>query len=491
MSPGTASSQPDARLEVISGPLEGQIFGFDGGQITIGREPANNISIPDSSLSRNHCRIERRGTEFRLMDLGSRNGTLVNGTAVAEQALKHGDQIRIGNCVILFRSGSASLPVTPPPVDRPSELTVVLRREDALYLRTSAGSSPLPANERTVRDLDILLRFSKQVSSLRGVDELRRTVIETLEEIAPADLIAVLLQDEGTGELSSLTAWDRRERRVTEAVVSSTIVSRVLDEGVAILSNDVAADEDLHEAASLMLRKVRSVAAVPLSVADKAIGLLYLDGTDPEAKFDEGTMQLLAALGNIAALAIENARHFEWLAGENRRLQDELNIQHDMIGDSPAIKEVFQFISRVAGRDSTVLITGESGTGKELVARAVHRNSLRSGKPFVAINCAAITETLLESELFGHEKGAFTGAVAQKKGKLEVADGGTVFLDEIGDLAPPLQAKLLRVLQEREFERVGGTQADQAGHPADRGNQPRPRVGGAAGASSATTSTTG
>jgi two-component system, NtrC family, response regulator HydG len=128
-----------------------------------------------------------------------------------------------------------------------------------------------------------------------------------------------------------------------------------------------------------------------------------------------------------------------------------------MVGESKAMREVYEFVSRVAGRDSTVLIFGESGTGKELVARAVHLNSPRKDKPFVAINCAAITETLLESELFGHERGAFTGAVSQKKGKLEVAEGGTIFLDEIGELALPMQAKLLRVLQEREFERVGGT----------------------------------
>src|SRR5256885_6729057 len=128
-----------------------------------------------------------------------------------------------------------------------------------------------------------------------------------------------------------------------------------------------------------------------------------------------------------------------------------------MVGESEAMRKVYQFIARVAPTDSTVLIRGESGTGKELAAQAVHQNSPRRERPFVAINCAALTETLLESELFGHERGAFTGALAQKKGKLEVADGGTLFLDEVGELAPVLQAKLLRVLQEREFERVGGT----------------------------------
>ena len=201
----------------------------------------------------------------------------------------------------------------------------------------------------------------------------------------------------------------------------------------------------------------RSVLAVPLEVQDKLLGALYLDTSSQGARFDPELLQLVTALGNVAALAIENARHLERLGDENRRLQQELNIQHSMVGESQRMREVYQFVSRVAARESTVLIQGESGTGKELVARAIHSNSGRANRPFVAINCAAIVDTLLESELFGHEKGAFTGAVGQKKGKLEIAEGGTVFLDEVGELAAPLQAKLLRVLQEREFERVGGT----------------------------------
>ncbi len=155
-------------------------------------------------------------------------------------------------------------------------------------------------------------------------------------------------------------------------------------------------------------------------------------------------------------------REIDRLELENRRLQAAAHVDHDMVGDSPAIRGVCQFIAKVAPTDSTVLICGESGTGKELVARAVHRNSRRASKPFVAINCAAITETLLESEMFGHEKGSFTGAVAQKRGKLEAADGGTILLDEIGEMSAALQSKLLRVLQEREFERVGGTRTVRA-----------------------------
>ena len=187
------------------------------------------------------------------------------------------------------------------------------------------------------------------------------------------------------------------------------------------------------------------------------LGVIYLDSTNPLSEFDENHLQVMTAVAGIASLAFDNVKQWEKLRQENQELRAEIELEHNMVGGSPAMRKVFDFIRRVAPTDSTVLVQGESGTGKELVAHALHRNSPRAEQPFVAINCAAIAESLLESELFGHEKGAFTGAAAQKKGKVEVAEGGTLFLDEIGELAPGLQAKLLRVLQEREFERLGGT----------------------------------
>jgi transcriptional regulator with GAF, ATPase, and Fis domain len=198
---------------------------------------------------------------------------------------------------------------------------------------------------------------------------------------------------------------------------------------------------------------------VPLVRLDKAIGLIYQDTVNPVIRFCDEDLHLVTAVAGVAALAVESARQVEWLGRENRRLRLEGNLDHDMVGESPRMREVYQLIERVAPTESTVLIRGESGTGKELAARAVHRNSPRRERPFVAINCAALTETLLESELFGHERGAFTGAIAQKRGQLEMANGGTIFLDEMGELSPALQAKLLRVLQERDFMRVGGTRS--------------------------------
>jgi Nif-specific regulatory protein len=158
----------------------------------------------------------------------------------------------------------------------------------------------------------------------------------------------------------------------------------------------------------------------------------------------------------MLALPLESARRLEWLENENRRIQLDLDADRQLIGGSSPMKQIDKFIARVGPTASTVLIRGESGTGKELIARAIHRASPRSKAVFVAINCAALRNELLESELFGHEKGAFTSAIALKKGKFEIADGGTIFLDEVGELATELQAKLLRVLQEREFERIGG-----------------------------------
>jgi transcriptional regulator with PAS, ATPase and Fis domain len=190
---------------------------------------------------------------------------------------------------------------------------------------------------------------------------------------------------------------------------------------------------------------------------ESRLGVIYSTTSNREEEFDETHFELLSMIATVGSFALEHAAHMEHLEEENSGLKRDLEIRHELVGDSSAMTELGRQISLAAPTDSTVLIQGESGTGKELVARAVHRNSKRSNGPFVAINCGAISESLLESELFGHEKGAFTGALAQKKGKFELASGGTLFLDEVGELPASIQVKLLRVLQEREIERLGGT----------------------------------
>jgi Nif-specific regulatory protein len=190
-------------------------------------------------------------------------------------------------------------------------------------------------------------------------------------------------------------------------------------------------------------------------LSNKITGLIYLD-THRQSQFDESHLRTATMISAMAAGALERIGDIERLKSENKHLRAELHSGHRMIGDSDAIRRVLEIISRVAARDSTVLIVGESGTGKELVAREIHNRSVCATGPFVAVNCATLSESLLESDLFGHEKGAFTGAITQKKGKFEFADGGTIFLDELGEMPPQVQAKLLRVLQEGEFERVGG-----------------------------------
>jgi len=454
-------SPSPARLEAVSGPLEGRTFPLTEDELSIGREPCNQISLLDSLVSRRHCVIRRDGQGFLIQDLDSRNSTFVNSLPVKERLLADGDQIRIGKSILVFQGlpkehsdGNASLQLDS--AATPGGPTMVLRKQDAIYLQPSQLRA-LHATERTVRDLNVLLTFSKRLNLVHGLAALQQKVLESVLEISSADRAAILLTEEGTEGFISVIGWDRELGPNQPIQVSQTILNQVVEENLAVLCNDVPSDETFRDAESLLAPRVRSVLAVPLEVQDKRLGALYLDASSQGASFDSELLQLVTALGNVAALAIDNARHLERLGDENRRLQQELNIQHSMVGESQRMRAVYQFVSRVAARESTVLIQGESGTGKELVARAIHGNSGRAERPFVAINCAAIVDTLLESELFGHEKGAFTGAVAQKKGKLETAEGGTVFLDEVGELAAPLQAKLLRVLQEREFERVGGT----------------------------------
>jgi transcriptional regulator with GAF, ATPase, and Fis domain len=325
-----------------------------------------------------------------------------------------------------------------------------------LYLQPDRILKELPPSSRLARNLNALLKISGVVHSIRDLDELQGRILSLIFDVVPAERGAILLDGKGDETFSSVFAQHRIAKSVLPVRVSRTIAQQVMKEGLAILGADVPGSNGLADVESLIDCQVRSLLCVPLTMFQKVTGCIYLDTCEAASRFDEDHLQLVAAIAGTSAVALENARRIQWLEQENLRLSAEINLDHNLIGESAPMKDVYQFLKRVAPTDSNVLLQGESGTGKELAARAIHRNSPRSDKPFLAINCAAIPEGLLESELFGHERGAFTGAVALKKGRLEMANGGVVFLDEIGELAPALQVKLLRVLQEREFERVGG-----------------------------------
>ncbi len=460
-----------ATLVVLTGPLNGQLVTLSGVETSIGRDESNRIPVGDLGLSRRHCVIEVVKDGFRIRDLDSLNGTFVNGVPVKQRALKHGDEVRIGHSVFLFlldrESGTASVtPVTFHDEHERETSTVALRLENARYLQPSA-SPPLDAQSgqvtrdlhlqdgvahiapaaarspdatasappldaasvRVTRDLETLLRISTVVHVVRGRDALQRKLLELTLEVVPAEFGAILLAGENGEDFGSVVASHREpDHPVT---ISRTIARRAIAEGVALLCNNVPGSQEFGAAKSAVASRTQSIVCAPITIFDRALGVLYLATTDRSRAFDTHHLELVTGIAGIAAVALENARHLEWLEGEARRLEADLEIERTMVGEAACMREVYELVAKVAPRDSTVLIRGESGTGKELVARAIHANSARARRAFVPINCAALVETLLESELFGHEKGAFTGAISQKRGKVEVADGGTVFLDEV------------------------------------------------------------
>jgi len=450
------------RLLAVAGPLKDSTIPLPDGEAALGRDPTNAVAVVDPSVSRKHCLLRREEDgRYQIKDLESRNGTLVNGASVKEQWLRHGDEIATGDSVFVFLTEEEDriAPVSHVEFDEgsPSAETKVIHPKEAVYLQPDKLLRELPASSQVAANLNALLKISRIVHAIRDLEELQAQLLDLIFEVVPAGRGAVLLADGPSQEFTSLYARTRHAGQAQLVRVSRTIARQVMSENVALLGVDVRSSGALKEVESLAVSEVRSLLCVPLTVFKRVIGCIYVDSTNASSRFTEDHLQLMAAVAGISAVALDNARRLQWLEQENQRLSTEMRQEQSLVGEGTRMKEIFQFLARVGPSDSTVLIEGESGTGKELVARALHRNSARNNKAFVAINCAAIPETLLETDLFGHEKGAFTGAATQKKGRFEVADGGVIFLDEIGELAPALQVKLLRVLQEREFERVGGT----------------------------------
>lgn len=308
--------------------------------------------------------------------------------------------------------------------------------------------------------IDHLKEISTWVSSVLDLDALLELIINTATRMMQARASSLLLLDEKTKRLyfKVATGEKKEEIRKYELNLGQGIAGFVAEKGEPLLIPDVEKDRRWYKAISESIGfKTRSIACVPMKVNGKIIGVVEIIDKEDGSPIQNADMRTLTVFADLASMAISNAQKIDQFIRENRDLKAELENKYQIIGESEALTKVVSDALKVANSKTSTLILGESGTGKELLARLIHRAGPRKDGPMVVINCAALPETLLEAELFGYERGAFTGATSRKIGKFELADGGTIFLDEIGEMSPGMQAKLLRVLQEQAFYRVGGT----------------------------------
>jgi Nif-specific regulatory protein len=466
----------------------GDVFPLAAGQsYTLGRATTNRIVLKDDLCSREHAEVSFRGGRWRVRDNNSLNGTRVNNARLdGEWELSPNDDIHLGRTHLLFVEDMEQLPELPPPPQTGESVEIRKRLGQTRFLTpqpTSADgdTTHAPAQRHALsRDLSLLYRLALDMGSAGTFEELCRIVLEALLEGIPADVGAILSVARGGNDRSTaekaepgvrveagkslrgteleVTAHRHRDPSVQEYTrVSEYVSNEVLATREAILAEDVARNRYLRNRESLSALGATSLICAPILFGDRLLGLIHLYCTDPHKALDAEDLEFAVAVAKQLGGAIHQVQRQQTLTAENRSLRDQLRVESELVGGSQSIKEIEQQIARVAGTNATCLIRGESGTGKELVARAVHYSSPRKEGPFVCLNCAALTETLLESELFGHEKGSFTGATEKKIGKFEAANHGTIFLDEIGEMNVGTQAKLLRILEGHPFERVGGS----------------------------------
>ena len=526
------SEEPLLVYDGTDGP---RTFRLAGEPIQIGRDAKSDLTLSDRSLSTRHCRIEPTATGYKVVDLGSRNGTYVNDTLVEQRELYDGDLIKVGRRTMRFvESGEAETLYA-----QVAMLTGRVHRRFGLDgVRTAAARFSTTASQLGVQgllvDSEEIRAAQKMQNVARAMVERRKPqgifdeIVDTLIEFTRAERGFFILHPPSAragksgkakskrkskarkGRKKAARNGKRDERKVVAArnfdregvrdalaKISSSIDRDAFERGDPIIVTDAALDERYNENESIVDMQLRSILAVPVQGPDGPVGTIYLDNRFERGLFLDRQLPLIRTFADQAAVALRNAelhtenekrlKELTMAKAEveelNRILSDRVaqtsaelmevreQVMRDLdaaplkysyaniIGASKPMRDVFHLLDRVTDSDVPVLIQGESGTGKELVARAIHFNGARKTAPFISENCAAIPETLLESELFGYKKGSFTGATADKKGLFEAANGGTLFLDEIGDMPMNMQKKLLRVLQEREVRRVGGSRA--------------------------------
>ncbi|MDD5644500.1 MAG: sigma 54-interacting transcriptional regulator [bacterium] len=313
-------------------------------------------------------------------------------------------------------------------------------------------------------DLLKLIETGKIINSSLDLPEVLEKVLQTACSVLDSEASSVILTEQNSNYLIFKTATGAKAEEIKNVRMKTGqgIAGWVIDNGKPAISNQVEEDKRWFKEISRIINyPTRSIICAPIRMREKIIGAIEVINKKTGV-FSVKDLSLLTLFSNQAAIAIENAKLHKEAGAEIKNLKSQISKPFKIIGSSSQIQKLFDLIETVSKTDSTVLIRGESGTGKELASRLIHSKSARDIYPFTCINCSALPETLLESELFGHEKGAFTGAIARKPGRFEITDKGTVFLDEIGTLSRQIQVKLLRVLQEGEFERVGGTETIKA-----------------------------
>ncbi len=492
-----------AYLVIREGSKWADVFRLVPGQaVTIGRAPTNQIVIKDERCSRCHAEIFFSEDQWILRDLDSRNGTAVANTRVrGDYTLQAGDIVRIGQSQLRFvhdlykafteinnpvfdelgdlpEADDATITAPPLPTEEPSvddssvlsvhePSTITHRRGQTKFLKPQVpDESSLPKLGRAAASL---CRLAFELAQAPDIITIADQTLAGLFEATQVDSGAVFVLPrhyEGephTSDLEMVSA--RTDSSLPYHRVSSVLASTVLREGEAVLARNVMGDSTLGSRDSKGVVDATSVICAPIRRGKRVLGLLHLYSTNDERVPDPDDLEFTLAVADTVAVALDNLGRREELAenlsqirDENLQLRERLGVQSEIVGSSIGMSRIAQEIARAAPSRATVLIRGESGTGKELVARAVHYSSPRRKGPFVCLNCAALSRSLLASELFGHEQGAFTGATQRKIGKFEAANTGTLMLDEIGEMSPAIQAKFLRVLEGHPFERVGGTE---------------------------------
>ncbi len=474
-----------AYLVVRDGDKWKDVFRLTPGQVTtVGRAPTNRIVVRDEMCSRNHCEIFQAGPMWILRDLGSRNGTMIDNQRMSgDWELEDGQTIQLGECEIVFTYELAN---SAPAVDEDEEIESPTETRDDIPVASARSSEPeiisrkkrtryhpsstaeTIGRDRFSQDLAQLWKLAVEMGSAKDEKQLAEVVLDGLLTATGADIGAALMLPKplSAGARPTqlrLIAYKAQDNQPYKTV-SKSLSRLVLEDREAVLAKNVADDSKLSDRDSLDEIQARSVICSPIRSGELVYGLIHLYSTLSDESLEPEHLEFTLAVADQMAAALDNVREKQLLAeglarveNENESLRHQLAIDTELVGNSSEMQHLKQTIGRIAPTDATVLIRGESGVGKELVARAVHFNSERCHSPFVCMNCAALSESLLESELFGHEKGSFTGATGRKLGKFEQAHRGTLFLDEVGEMSLSIQAKFLRVLEGHPFERVGGS----------------------------------